>query len=227
MSYDPNQPMQPSPNEQPQPPYGQSQWGQQPPNEQQTPYEQPQSPYGQSQWGQQPPPPSAPTQYGAPYGTQSAPVYTPSQPRQSRRALWIALGIIGGLLVLSCIVCTIFFALGIGFFARTVGVPTSVVDQYYNAIKDQNYSQAYSYLDPNLTVSNGQPLTRELYTTAAQEQDTSKGRVSSFSISSISVNNGIQSMTISVKRANAAPYDVHLQLRQEGNDWKITAYDAI
>jgi len=137
------------------------------------------------------------------------------------------LGIFGGLIVLSCALCGIFFALGIGFFAKTVAAPTSLVDQYYTSIKNQNYDTAYSYLGPNLTASNGQPLTQNLYTTAAQALDTEQGQVSSFSIPNISVNNDTASITVSVKRANAPAYDVHLQLRREGGNWKITSYDNI
>jgi hypothetical protein len=124
-------------------------------------------------------------------------------------------------------VCGIFFALGIGFFAKTVGAPVNTANQYYNAIKSQNYTSAYSYLDTNLTASNGQPLTQDLYTTAAQGLDTEKGTVSSFSIGNISVTNDTASVTVSVKRANAPAYDVHLQLRQVNGTWKITSYDGI
>jgi hypothetical protein len=213
MYNDPNQPQQTESSQHSPPPY---------------PYGEPQPPYYQPQWGKQPPPQYAQTQYGAPYGAPPVPDYMqPQQPRQSRRWLWITLGIIGGLVVLSCIACGTLFALGIGFFAKTAGAPTSVVDQYYNAIENQRYDTAYSYLDPNLIASNGQPLTQQEYTTAAQAQDTNKGTVSSFSIRNISLNNGITSLIVSVKRIDAPAYDVHLQLRQEGSNWKITSYDGI
>src|SRR6266704_4294378 len=99
-----NDPGQPQP-----PPYGgQPDWRQQPPPPEYGP-----PPYGQPQWGQQtPPPPYAPTQYGPPpYGAPPVPGYAQPQPqpRQSRRALWIVLGIFGGLIVLSCALCGIFF----------------------------------------------------------------------------------------------------------------------
>jgi hypothetical protein len=227
MSYDPNQPQQPDSSQQPQPPYGQPQPPyQQPP----PPYEQPQQPpYGQPQWGQQPPPQYAPTQYVAPgYGAPPAPGYAqPQQPRQSRRALWIILGIVGGLIVLSCATCGILFAFGIGFFAKTIAAPVNTVNQYYNAVKSQDYNTAFSYLDTNLTVSNGQTLTQDLYTTAAQLLDTAKGKVSSFSVGHFSVTNDTASITVSVTRGSTPAYDVHLQLRQVNGAWKITSYDNI
>jgi Domain of unknown function (DUF4878) len=233
MSYDPNQPQQPDSSQQPQPPYGQPQPGQPPP------------PYEQSQWGQQPPPyygqpqqppygqpppqpQYAPTQYVGPYGAPPVPGYMPQQqPRQSRRGLWIALSIIGGILVLGCATCGILFALGIGFFANSIAAPTSVVNQYYNAIKIQDYTTAYSYLDPNLIATNGQTLTQDLYTTGAQAVDLAKGTVSSFTVGNVSLNNNIASVTVTVTRTNAPVYTVQLQLQQVNGTWKITSFNNI
>src|SRR6266480_1721205 len=168
MSYDPNQPQQPDSGQQPQPPYGQPGQSQQPPYEQ--------------QWGQQPPQNYAPTQYVAPaYGAQPVPGYMPpQQPKRSRRGLWIVLGIIGGLIVLSCAVCGILFATGAAFFAKTIAEPAIVVNDYYNAVEKQDYSTAYMYIGTNLTASNGQALTQELYTTAAKALDTVKGPVTKY-----------------------------------------------
>ncbi len=232
MSYDPNQPQQPDSNQQPQSPYGQP------------PYQQPQPPYEQPQWGQQPPsyygqpqqppygqepPPYAPTQYVAPaYGAPPAPGYMPpQQPRQSRRTLWIVLGIIGGLIVLSCAVCGILFATGAAFFAKTVAGPALVANQYYSAVEKQDYNAAYSYIGTNLTAQNGQALTQELYTTAAQALDTVKGKVSNFTVGNISLNSNTSNLTVSVTRGSNPPYDVHLQLQQINGSWKIISYDNI
>ena len=234
MSYDPNQPQQPDPGQQPQPPYEQPQppYGQ--PGQPQSPYGQP--PYGQpqqppyeQQWGQQPPQNYAPTQYVAPaYGAQPAPGYAPpQQPRRSRRGLWIALAIIGGLIVLSCGVCGILSVAGVGFFAKSVVGPAITVNQYYSAVEKQDYNTAFSYISTGLTAQNGQTLTQELYTTAAQALDTLKGKVTNYSVGNVSTSNNVASVTVSVTRGGAAPYDVHLQLQQVNGSWKITSYDNI
>lgn len=233
MSYDPNQPQQADPGQQPpygqpQTPYGQppseygQQWGQQPPPD----YGQPQQPH-QQQWGQQPPPDYAPTQYVAPqYGAQPVPGYMPpQQQRKSRRGLWIALAIIGGVLLLSCAVCGILSVAGIGFFAKTIAGPAITADQYYTAVKGQNYNTAFSYT--NLTVLNGQPVTQEIYTRFAQLLDTTKGPVTNFSVGTPSINNNVASVTVSVTRGAAAPYDVQLQLQQINGSWKITSINNI
>jgi hypothetical protein len=222
MSYDPNQPQPPDSGQQPQPSYGQ------PPSY----YGQPQQPPFEQQWGQQPPQDYAPTQNVAPaYGTQSVPGYPgyipPQQPKRSRRGLWIVLAIIGGLVVLGCAACGILFATGVGFFAKTVAGPAIVVNQYYGAVEKQDYSTAYSYISTNLNAANGQNLTQQLYTTAAQALDTVKGKVSNYSVGNVSATNNTTSVTVSVTRANAPPYDVHLELQQVNGAWKITSYDNI
>ena len=129
--------------------------------------------------------------------------------------------------MLSCAVCGILFATGVGFFAKTVAAPVTTVNQYYNAVKSQDYNTAYSYIGTNLTASNGQALTQELYATAAQALDTVNGKVTNYSVGNISVNNDKASITVSVTRGSNSPYDVHLQLQQINGSWKITSYDNI
>ncbi len=129
--------------------------------------------------------------------------------------------------MLSCAVCGILFATGAAFFAKTVAAPVTTVNQYYNAVKSQDYNTAYSYISTNLTASNGQALTQELYTTAAQALDGVKGKVSSFSVGNVSVTNNTASVTVSVTRGSTGAYDVHLQLQQVNGSWKITSYDNI
>jgi len=252
VSYDPNQPQPPDSGQQPQPPpYGQPPYGQpgqpQPPYEQQQWGQQPQPPYGQppygqpgqpqqppygQQWGQQPPPDYAPTQYVAPaYGAQPVPGYMPpQQPRKSRRGLWIVLGIIGGLIVLSCALCGILFALGAGPLSnivRSIAGPAYTVNQYYNAVEKQDYTTAYSYIDQNLTASNGQPLTQQVYMLAADGLDTVKGKVTNFNVKNVTTNATATNVIVTVTRANGSSYDVHLQLQQVNGAWKITSYDNI
>jgi len=94
-------------------------------------------------------------------------------------------------------------------------------------VKNQDYNTAYSYISTNLTASNGQALTQQLYTTAAQALDLTKGKVTSFSAGPPSINNNVASVTVSVTRSGGSPYDVHLQLQQINSSWKITSYDNI
>lgn len=211
MSYDPNQP------------YGQGQ----PPN----PYGQPPTQYNPpSGYEQTPPPYGQPPMYG---GVPPAPMPyygPPPQKKSSLRALWITLAIVGGLLVLLCGGCAIASVAGIGFFAKTIAGPTVAANAYYQNIKDQNYDQAYNYLDTNMTTTQGQQLTSSVFTQLAQAQDAAKGPVTAFSQTSINVDstNGVNTATVvmSVTR-NGSSYDVTLQLKEESGAWKIIGFDNI
>jgi hypothetical protein len=248
MSNDPNQPNQPY--YPPSSPYESSPYGQQgqpnypppppPPSEDSTQLAYPPSddstyitpPATQSTQSAYPPPPyetvsanqATPSTYPPPsYGV---PSYTQPPARKSRRLLWIILGSVGLLVVL--IVAGI-----IGLVALINHNPgTDVVNGYYTAIKNQNYSQAYSYLAPNLTLNSSQTtLTQDVFVQGLQGVDGQKGKVSNYTITSTSLNsnNGTSSGTyiVSVTR-NGAPYNVHLNLQQDSNgQWKIISFDTV
>jgi hypothetical protein len=218
MKNDPNQ-HQPAPDEQQQPP-----WDQQPPSQ----YGQLQQPplyESQPQWRQQFPP-----QYGQPpYGILPVPSYwPPQQPKKpSRRWLWITLAILGGIIALSCVSCTLVFALGFSSFASLVG-PDFGVQEYYQAIEHQDYPKAYTYLDGNATLTvNGQsvPVTNpDLFAAGATTLDNTLGPVSYFRPS---INpNDYSRIDVTVTR-NGPSYLIHLQLAQVGSIWKIISADGI
>lgn len=131
--------------------------------------------------------------------------------------------------MLGCAGCGVLAATGIGFFAKTVGAPTIVATEYYQAIENRDYSKAYSYLAPDATVTVGGqpvPVTQTAFMAAAMSVDTAQGKVTNFSPAGFSVNNNIANFTMLVTRSGKS-YDVHLQLQQEGNSWKITTADGI
>ena len=223
---------------QPQPPYGQPPNYQNPYEQPQPPYGQPQQPYGQPSYDQ--PPAYAPTQYGAsPYGAPPVPGYAPpqQQPKKSNRWLWITLGIIGGVLLLGCVGCVVVF----GLIGKTaVNTVTSIqktatavsgegaqatANAYYTAIETQDYATAYTYLDSGLVASNNQPLTRDLYTQAAQGRDTRLGKVTNYTVSADPNDPNI--ITVSATRSQGSTYTVHLKFTQTSDGWKITSYDEI
>ncbi len=130
-------------------------------------------------------------------------------------------------MVLSCVGCSIIFALGFGSFARLAG-PDLVAQDYYQAIEHQDYTTAYSYLDSNAIFTvNGQsvPATQlDAFTTEATTLDSTLGPVSYFH-PSINAND-YSRIDVTVTR-NGPSYLVHLQLAQVGNDWKIISADGI
>ncbi|MBE3561897.1 MAG: hypothetical protein IMW89_22150 [Ktedonobacteraceae bacterium] len=180
------------------------------PNQPQQPYGQPQPPYGYPQQPYGQPPPS----YAQP-------------PRKRRTGLWIVLGILVVLLLLC----------GGGIFAFINYIQhnpaTDVVNHYYTSIKNQDYASAFQDLDPTMKLTiggNEQQATQTLFIQAAQALDNVKGKVTDYKVTSTSLNtnNGVSTGTFTVNvTRNGAPYDVHLQLRQEGNDWKIVKFDNL
>ncbi|MEO8970051.1 MAG: DUF3824 domain-containing protein [Ktedonobacteraceae bacterium] len=225
MYNDPNQPpQQPPQNPYELPPTQYAGPLQQPP---QNPYEVPPTQYAGPSYNPQQygPPPYNPSPYAPP----PLPGYTqvPQPPKRSLRWLWITLSIIGGVLVLSCAGCVIASAMGYNFLKTAVVGPTEVANSYYQAIENQDYSQAYSYLADNMQTTSGQTLSQNLYTVAAQAKDTTDGQVTNFTQSGFTNSNGTASLTMTVTR-NGHAYDVHLKLQQNSSGtWKITSYDDI
>ena len=153
-------------------------------------------------------------------------MYTQQQPqKRSLRWLWITLGIIGGLVVLGCAGCAIVSALGVNFVSKAVG-PAVVASQYYQAVGQQDYNKAYGYLDTSSISVQGQAVTESAYAQASQLIDTTQGKVTKSSSTAFNVTNDTATVTMSVTRTSGT-YDVHLQLKKIGNDWKIVSVDKL
>lgn len=216
----------------PQPPYGQSPYT--------SPYEQQYSP----QPSQQPYPP---TQYGAPPPLVQ-PVYVPPpQQKSSNRTVWIVLGIVGAVLLLvggGC--CFAFFfvfnrasqtAQNLGNqIAATVTadqqtvvasepVPAQQTQDYYLAISVQDYTNAYSYLAPNMNTTDGKKLTQALYVQQAQALDASDGQVTNYTITADPADQ--TKVTVQVTRSKGSTYTVHLTFTQGTDQWVISSFDNI
>ena len=95
------------------------------------------------------------------------------------------------------------------------------VAAYYQALKQQNYTLAYSYLDANAIVSNGQHITLSAFTQMARARYTEYGAILSFSISPYT-----PISTVFVTRSSYT-YTAHLGMKLEQNAWKIISFDRI
>jgi len=198
MSYNPHQP----PYEQPQPPYPYGQPPQsngQPPN----PYEQPPTAYGQ-----------------IPY---SGPATTP-QRKKSRRWLWITLVVVFVLIA---------GGITVGVLSITNSPAKAAVQNYYNAVEAQNYATAYSYLAIQTLTFNGQQqaASQGLYTQVAQAVDQANGKVTAYTITGVELSSSTSTgntatITATVTRGGKTQ-EVHVQLQQQGNDWKIIGIDHL
>jgi hypothetical protein len=207
-NYDPNQP------------YGQGQPQQIPP----TQYTPPPA-YGQQPYSQ-PPPAYGQQPYG---GVPVAPNYAQPQQKSSLRWLWITLAIVGGVLVLGCGACIAASFAGVSIFGQAVTSalgPTTTASSYYQAIQNQDYTTAYTYLDTSGVTVAGQSVTQTAFVQGAQLDDTAKGPVTSFSQTNVNVDSSgnTATVTMSVTR-NGSSYTVNLQMKKEGSNWKITSAD--
>jgi hypothetical protein len=105
------------------------------------------------------------------------------------------------------------------------GTIEATITSFYQAIEAQNYDLAYSYLDANATIANGQKLTQQTFTQLAQSRDNQFGPVTSFDLLLNSSDPTQVIMTIT--RKSGFRYHAHLQVKQEGNGWKILTLDRI
>ena len=149
--------------------------------------------------------------------------YSP-QPGKSRTWFWIVLGSAIGVLLFSALVAgSAFFALHT-FFQQT-DQPVPVVASYGLAFIRQDYANAYTDLDSRATI-NGQRVDQQSFTALAIAADTHYGKVSEWNIDPALQGNDPSHMTITVHRSNRN-YQIHIQLKLEGNDWKIVSADGV
>ena len=125
-------------------------------------------------------------------------------------SLWYAI-IVGALLIW-----------GLGSAITIIGSPTITCDEYYNAIRDQDYSRAYTFLGSGVKAG----LSQEAFTQQAQQQDGAYGHVRQFFYAN-GPGDDPASVTLTVTRANGTSSTVNLEMRQEGRSWKITSFDRI
>jgi len=112
------------------------------------------------------------------------------------------------------------------------GVPTTapgvnqelerITRRYYSLIEARNYAQAYTYLDIHTTDPNGEIFTQQSFVQQAQFRESEAGSIVSFSVSAYT-----PMVIATVTRSQLGPYHAHLQMKQEGNTWKIFSLDRI
>ena len=174
-----------------------------------------------------------PPEYPAPPFPNDTPISSSSQqPSKSYRWVWITLVmlalvciIVGALLIWglgSAIIVGALLIWGLGSAITFIGSPPITCDQYYNAIRDQDYSRAYSFLGSGVKAG----LSQEAFTQQAQQQDGAYGHVRQFFYAN-GPGDDPSSITLTVTRANGTSSTVNLEMRQEGRAWKITAFDRI
>jgi hypothetical protein len=97
-----------------------------------------------------------------------------------------------------------------------------VTASYYRVIQTQNYPLAYTYLDTNATDTDGQKITLDSFEQMAQEIDSQEGPVINFAAAAYP-----PLVIMTVTRTFQGAYHVHLQMKQEGTNWKIIELERI
>jgi hypothetical protein len=134
--------------------------------------------------------------------------------------LWLVTGILAAV-----------FA-GVGLLLAVVGLllwrfagespSASVVNAFYAAIANQDYTAAFQYLDPGMQLSQGQ--TPAHFIQSAQAVDAAQGQVTNYALSGVQANMGMRVFTVKVTRIGGA-YRTRLRLQQQANNWKIVGFD--
>jgi hypothetical protein len=166
-------------------------------------------------------------------GTQAPPFPPPqlagSQPpvKRSRKWVWIIVSIFAAAFLISGGLCSwAFYSLFNTTFQQVSGA-TNVAQDYYKDIQNQDYADAYKFLQ----ISN---LSSADFTQKAQASDTQNGVVQSFIAEQPTFTNNPTTgpnlsqwrITVDVTRLKTS-YPVLLTAQQFGSTWKITYFDKI
>ncbi len=162
-----------------------------------------------------PPPPAPPTP--SPYATPPPPTgpgapaagsgWEPPPPPGKKRSLawlWILIPVL--LVFLTSVVLIVVFAV------RAIVGPIETTDDYFTALRDQNYSEAYDLRCAAFKAQISEP------DFAQREQ--ANGPVRSFDINGVDRNNDSATTEGDVTRAGV-DYHVTVRLEKEDGDWKV------
>lgn len=183
--------------------------------------------------------PPYPPQHAAPpyppgqgYPGPQAPYFAP--PKKSYKWVWILVSVLSVLILASCGVCAWASS---SLFGSAFQQATTVVyggrdltNNYYEAIQNKRYSQAYSYLSPQGELKN---LTQVQYLKQAQSLDEQYGPVYKYvagtpSVSYDTSDTNINHFTIPVDvTREKKSYQVSLTMYKINDQWRITDYTTI
>jgi predicted PurR-regulated permease PerM len=130
--------------------------------------------------------------------------------RQSRRTLWIVLGIVGGVVIIGIILFVV--------VAANASNPTKTLQAYCNALKSNDYQTAYDQFSKSLQ----DQFTEAQYAQSAQSTDSQVGGINNCTVSNVNESGSSASGTITFFAGNGNSGDAHITLTNENNSWKIT-----
>jgi FHA domain len=156
------------------------------------------------------PPPYAPPPYAPPATPGFAGNVAPPKGR-SRRTLWIILGIVGGVLLLTCIAC------GVLVYAVR-STPTKTLTDYCNDLKNKDFQSAYGELSSTVQSQ----VTEAQYTSVENTSITPLRGVSSCNVHDVNDNGSTGTGIVTYTFGNGQSGPVPYTLASENSTWKIT-----
>jgi hypothetical protein len=160
----------------------------------------------------------------------------PQQPRQSHKALWITLSILGGVILLSCVACSAFAAISVNRLGKQITSslgPTLTAQEFCSDMEIQDYDSAYSLFSANLQSQ----ITSDQWNAKNQARDLHDGQVTTCTVLSNSnlPQGGRANIQIQITRNSDTPSTSTtitgsqtgvLTIIQEGSQWKIDNIDV-
>lgn len=118
----------------------------------------------------------------------------------------------------------LFLLLGLAqlLFFRNVG-SANVVDQYFMALVNQDYTTAFQYLDPGIKSRQDELDTQTWFIRRAHAYD-ENGKITDYALKGFRLQWRSATYTIKIIRGEG-PYTVHLSLSKKGDTWKIIGFD--
>lgn len=175
-------------------------------------------------YGQPPYPPSASYPGYAPYGPPYGPPAPQKQPRSSNKGLWIGLGVLGAVILLSCVGCAAGLGLLINNTARTISSslgPELVANDLCSDEEVSDYTAAYELFSSNLQSQT----TQDQFVAASQAREQSKGVVRDCAAQpGAQSQNGRARVAITLT-LDDGPHSGYVTVVQSGGLWQIDGYD--
>lgn len=118
----------------------------------------------------------------------------------------------------------VFLLLGLAqlLFFRNVG-SANVVDQYFMALVNQDYTTAFQYLDPGRKIRQDELDTQTWFTRRAQVED-EHGKMTDYALKGFRLQGKSAMYTIKIIRSEES-YTVPVSLSKRGDTWKINGFD--
>ena len=196
--------------------YGGQQYGSQPNDQQYGGQQYGGQQYGGQQYSNQP----NDQQYQQPPGQYPPGGY--QQPKKSRRGCWIALGIVG-LLVVLCVGGT--FALGYWGLSQVEGVQ-AVVDDFMEAGKNNDPDAALAlFSDTAISQGTNVEQIQELFNERGLFEDYESTSFQNTNFSSNTEEGTVLRLAGPINYASGADGEYEASLEQEGDQWKIVRID--